>query len=93
MKLSNLVFAAVGYTLGARAGRERYEDIVRTARRVTGSQTVQATAGVVQANIDAQMQRAREAMTARLNGRPGQPVANRTTKAPPAATRVNGHPR
>ena len=49
VKLSNLVYAAIGYTLGARAGRERYEDIVRVARRVSGSQTVQATAGVVQA--------------------------------------------
>ena len=51
MKLSNLVYAAVGYTLGARAGRERYEDIVRIARRVAGSQTVQATAGVVEGHV------------------------------------------
>ena len=40
---------AVGYVLGSRAGRERYEDIVAMARRVAGSQTVQATAGVLQA--------------------------------------------
>ncbi|MEO9138023.1 MAG: hypothetical protein ABI345_03055 [Jatrophihabitans sp.] len=55
MKLSNLVYAAVGYTLGARAGRERYESIVRLTRRVTGSQTVQSTAGVVQAKLDQQL--------------------------------------
>ena len=47
MKLSNLVYAAVGYMLGARAGRERYEDDRALARRVAGSQTVQSTAGVV----------------------------------------------
>jgi len=51
MKPSFLLGAAVGYVLGARAGRERYEDIVAVARRVAGSQTVQATAGVVQAQI------------------------------------------
>lgn len=44
-----LLGIAVGYVLGSRAGRERYEDIVAMARRVAGSQTVQATAGVLQA--------------------------------------------
>lgn len=89
MKLSNLAYAAIGYTLGARAGRERYDAIVRVARRVSGSQTVQATAGVVQANLDARVQRAREAMTARLSG---QPVSNRS-KQPPSSPRVTDRPR
>ncbi len=52
MKLTNLAYAAIGYTLGARAGRERYEDIVRIGRRVAGSQTVQSTAGVVGGQLD-----------------------------------------
>lgn len=43
---------AIGYVLGARAGRERFEDIVAVARRVSGSQTVQATAGVMHAQVD-----------------------------------------
>jgi hypothetical protein len=51
MKPSFIFGIAVGYVLGSRAGRERYEDIVAIARRVAGSQTVQATAGVVQAQI------------------------------------------
>jgi hypothetical protein len=51
MKLSFLLGVAIGYVLGTRAGRERYEDIVKMARRVAGSQTVQSTAGVVQAQI------------------------------------------
>ena len=72
MKLSNLVYAAAGYTLGARAGRERYESIVRVARRVGGSQTVQSTAGVVQAQVDRLGQNARQAVTAKLTGRPPQ---------------------
>jgi hypothetical protein len=52
LKLTNLAYAAIGYTLGARAGRERYEDIVRIGRRVAGSQTVQSTAGVVGGQLD-----------------------------------------
>ena len=68
MKLSNLVYAAVGYTLGARAGHERYEQIVRLARRVAGSQTVQSTAGVVQGRLDHLAAHARQVVGARLGG-------------------------
>ena len=59
MKLSFLLGAAAGYVLGARAGRGRYEAIVATARRVSGSQTVQSTAGVLQAQADDIVGRAR----------------------------------
>ena len=52
MKLSFLLGAAVGYLLGSRAGRERYEHLVAIGRRVVGSQTVQATAGVVEAQLN-----------------------------------------
>jgi hypothetical protein len=78
VKLSNLVYAAVGYTLGARAGRERYEDIVRVARRIAGSQTVQATAGVVEGHVERLTAQAREAISVRLLGHPSTdtPVAN-----------------
>lgn len=71
MKLSNLVYAAIGYTLGARAGRERYESIVRLARRVVGSQTVQSTAGVVQATLDQQLRGARPVRRAGNNAPTG----------------------
>ncbi len=60
MKPSFLLGIAVGYVLGTRAGRERYEDIVAIARRVAGSQTVQATAGVVQAQIHDLSEQARQ---------------------------------
>lgn len=59
MKISFLVGCAVGYVLGARAGRERYETIVRVTRRVVGSQTVQSTAGVLQAQLDTVRHRVR----------------------------------
>ncbi len=67
MKLSLLVGAAFGYVLGARAGRERYESIVRVARKVAGSQTVQATAGVLQAQVDDLRNRAKGVVSAKLH--------------------------
>jgi hypothetical protein len=41
-KLTLLTAAAAGYVLGARAGRERYEQIADAARRVAGNPRVQA---------------------------------------------------
>ncbi|WP_249349527.1 MULTISPECIES: YtxH domain-containing protein [unclassified Microbispora] len=38
---------AVGYVLGTRAGRERYEQIKRFAQRLADSPTVQEAAGLV----------------------------------------------
>ena len=56
-----LVFGmAVGYLLGAKAGRERYEAIIRAARRVAGSQTVQSTAGVLRSQVDLVTQRGKQ---------------------------------
>jgi len=67
MKLSLLVGAAVGYVLGARAGRERYESIVRLARGLAGSQTVQSTAGVLQAQVEDLRHRAKDAVSHKLH--------------------------
>lgn len=69
MRASNLVYAAIGYTLGTRAGRERYEELVRVARRVVGSQTVQSTAGVAQARLDVLVQQARARVAGGQRGR------------------------
>lgn len=44
-KISMLAAAGVGYVLGARAGRERYEQIKRTATRVKQDPRVQEKAG------------------------------------------------
>ena len=43
-KLSLLAAAAVGYVLGARAGRQRYDQIADTARKVAGNPKVQRVA-------------------------------------------------
>ncbi|MFP3966593.1 YtxH domain-containing protein [Actinomadura fulvescens] len=37
----------VGYVFGTRAGRERYEELKRTSRRLAENPTVQETAGVL----------------------------------------------
>jgi hypothetical protein len=67
VKLSFIVGGAIGYVLGSRAGRERYEQIVAMARRVAGSQTVQTSAGVLQAQVDTIAQRARSSLAAKLH--------------------------
>ncbi len=77
MKLSNLAYGLAGYVLGARAGQERYEQIVRVARRVAGSQTVQSVAGVAQAQVDRTTARAKQAVATRLNG---APTSNHTAR-------------
>jgi hypothetical protein len=48
-KLMFLGGLAVGYVLGTREGRERYEQLVRSARKVMDHPTVQEARGVVQA--------------------------------------------
>ena len=68
MRISFVVGAAVGYVLGARAGRERYESIVRFARKIAGSQTVQSTAGVLQAQVDSIATKGRALVTSKLTG-------------------------
>jgi hypothetical protein len=80
MKLPFLIGAAVGYVLGSRAGHERYEQIVRFARKVAGSQTVQSTAGVLHGQLDGLAGKARSAVADKLpaglaNRLPGAPVA------------------
>ncbi len=43
-KMTMLVSGGIGYVLGARAGRDRYEQIRDMALRVKGNPTVQSTA-------------------------------------------------
>jgi hypothetical protein len=50
-KLTLLIALGVGYVLGARAGRERYEQIADGARRFAGNPKVQAAAGKAQETV------------------------------------------
>ncbi|MFI7700126.1 YtxH domain-containing protein [Nonomuraea sp. NPDC049480] len=60
-RMTFAVGMAIGYVLGSRAGRERYEQIKRTAQRVADNPRVQEVAGVVgaQASKYAGMARSR----------------------------------
>lgn len=85
MKISLLVGVGIGYVLGARAGHERYEQLAQLGRKVRGSQTVQSTAGVLNAQVD------------ELRGKFVSLVWDRhhddtrTTTARPSATAPNGY--
>ncbi|MCG8916970.1 MULTISPECIES: hypothetical protein [Actinokineospora] len=46
-----LVGAGVGYVLGAKAGRGRYDQIVRTYRKVADHPAVQGAAGIARAKV------------------------------------------
>lgn len=49
--LKFLAGMATGYVLGARAGRQRYEQIARNYRRFADHPAVQGAAGVARARI------------------------------------------
>ncbi len=51
MMIPFVLGAAAGYVLGARAGRERYEQLARTYRRVADNPAVQGAAGVAKAKV------------------------------------------
>jgi hypothetical protein len=65
--LKFLLGAAVGYVLGAKAGHERYEQLVRTYQRVSDHPAVQGAAGVVRARVDEKLHPQRAAASS--NGR------------------------
>ena len=45
------VGVAVGYVLGSRAGRERYDQLVRAYRRAVDHPLVQGAAGIMRAKV------------------------------------------
>lgn len=64
-----LLGVAVGYVLGARAGRERYEQIRRLARQITQNPTVQEAAGVIRAQAEELAGTARDTLNDKLPDR------------------------
>jgi len=60
---------AAGLVLGARAGRERYEQIVRAARSVADSPAAQQAAGAVQAQAAGLGKTAKQKVTDGLQDR------------------------
>lgn len=50
--LRMLLAAAVGYVLGSRAGRARYEQLLHRCERLADHPAVQGAAGVVRARME-----------------------------------------
>jgi hypothetical protein len=57
-----LVGFAAGYYLGTMAGRERYEQINRTVRRIQGTDAYETATGKARAVVDLGVERARDAV-------------------------------
>jgi hypothetical protein len=68
-RITFLTGLAVGFVLGARAGRERYEQLKRLSRRVADSPAVQQAAGAVQAQAAGAAQAAKKKVTDELHDR------------------------
>jgi hypothetical protein len=60
---------AAGFVLGARAGRERYEQLKRLGRQVADSPAAQQAAGAVQAQAAGLAKAARQKVTDELHDR------------------------
>ena len=64
-----LIFVAglgVGYVLGAKAGRERYEQIVRASRKFAEHPTVQETTGLIQAKTGSLVNTAKDIVASKV---------------------------
>ncbi|GAA3065284.1 uncharacterized protein YutE (UPF0331/DUF86 family) [Streptomyces olivoverticillatus] len=67
-RLTFITGAAVGYVLGARAGRERYEELRKAARRIAQNPAVRNTAESAAQNGRALASRAADKVGGRLPG-------------------------
>jgi hypothetical protein len=62
-RISFLIGLAIGYVLGAQAGRERYEQLKQLARKAAESPAMQQTAGALQAQAQATARTAKDKAT------------------------------
>ncbi len=69
---------AIGYVLGAQAGRERYEQLKRLARKATESPAMQQTAGALQAQATSTAKSARSKASATVRSARDQAAAKVT---------------
>jgi hypothetical protein len=85
---------AAGFVLGARAGRERYEQIVRVARSVADSPAAQQAAGAVQAQAAGLAKTAKQKVTDGLQDRVPKLASTAKDKVSdrvPGMRQRNGH--
>jgi hypothetical protein len=85
-KLTLAAGFVAGYVLGSKAGRQRYEEIVAQARKVAGNQTVQSTAGVLQAQATDLVNKAKQSdVVAKAKQTVGRGSSDDATYTAPAA--------
>ena len=83
-KLMFLGGLAAGFVLGSRAGRQAYEELVRTAKKVKESPSVQEAAGVVQAQATKVYEQGKATVTDKLsNTRLGDRLLNSNVDGSP----------
>jgi hypothetical protein len=79
--LGRLIFFAIGYVLGTRAGRERWNDIARAASWVAQREETQAAAGMARDALRLGIDRCRELVLGALpSKRRTAPEAARPTR-------------
>lgn len=71
-KLSFVLGFGVGYVLGSKAGRQRYEQLLRSWRQVRDNPAVQEAAGLVQARAE----NALGAVKSRIGSETSDPLAS-----------------
>jgi hypothetical protein len=75
---------AVGYVLGAQAGRERYEQLKQFARKAAESPAMQQTAGALQAQAQATAKSAKDKATTSVR-KGASKVTNRNSASGPSS--------
>ena len=80
-KATFLAGLGVGYVLGARAGRARYDSIVRTAQRVADNPQVQQTASTVSHQASGLAAQASRLVGGRVSERVPHPLGGQQTHA------------
>lgn len=68
MKLRTVLVFGIGYVLGARAGRDRYEQIRRLYRRATSNQQVRQVIDQGKDAVDSQTSHLREIAADQIRG-------------------------
>jgi hypothetical protein len=77
-KLWFLSGVAVGFVVGSRAGREKYDQLVAAGRRLMDHPTVQEAAGVMQAQANRLYAEGKEAVSEKLsNTKLGERIGHR----------------
>ena len=80
---------AAGYVLGARAGRERYDQIKNLSQRAAGSRPVQKATGAVSAKAAELGKTAKDKATEKMPGF-AQTAMSKASTIPGLRGRVNG---